>query len=90
MFSSTQTLFRRCFQRRIRIRSLIIRRNSFCTPPEQLLLFLPHDSDDPQVKTRLHRLVLILDHLRDRIGIKIQAWRRSRMTVHSDKISNTQ
>ena len=69
MFSSAQTLFRRCFQRRIRIRSLIIRSNSFCPPPEQLSLFLPHDSDDPQVKPRLHRLVSVLDHLRDRIGI---------------------
>lgn len=84
MFSSAQTLFRRCFQRRIGIRSLIIRRNSFCTPPEQLSLFLPHGSDDHQVKPHRQRLVFILDYLRDRIGIKILAWRRARMAAHSD------
>ena len=48
MFPSAQTLFRRCFQRRVRIRSLIIRSNSFCPPPEQLSLFPPHDSEEPQ------------------------------------------
>ena len=43
MFSSAQTLFRRCFQRRVRIRSLIIRSNSFSPPQNnsRSLLHIP-------------------------------------------------
>ena len=88
MFPSAQTLFRRCFQRRVRIRSLIIRSNSFCPPPEQLSLFPPPDSKEPQVQPRPHRLALAMDHLRTRFGMKIIQWGRSRMATHSDSIAN--
>ena len=82
MFPSAQALFRRCFQRRVRIRSLIIRSNSFCPPPEQLSLFPPHDSEEPQTQPRPHRLALALDRLHTRFGIKIIQWGRSRMAEH--------
>jgi DNA polymerase-4 len=84
MFPSAQTLFRRCFQRRVRIRSLIIRSNSFCPPPEQLSLFPPHASEEPQAQPRPHRLALALDRLHTRFGMKIIQWGRSRMASHSD------
>jgi DNA polymerase-4 len=88
MFPSAQTLFRRCFQRRVRIRSLIIRSNSFCPPPEQLSLFPPHASEEPQAQPRPHRLALALDRLHTRFGMKIIQWGRSRMATHSDSIDN--
>ena len=84
MFPSAQTLFRRCFHRRVRIRSLTIRSNSFCPPPEQLLLFPPHDSGTPQAQPRAHRLALILDRLHDRFGMKVIQWGRSRMASRLD------
>ena len=70
MLPSALTLFRRCFQRRVRIRSLIIRRNSFCHPPEQLTLFPRHESDEPQAKSRFHRLAAILNRLHYRLSMK--------------------
>lgn len=70
MLPAAQTLFRRCFQRRVHIRSFIIRRNSFCPPPEQLTLFPRHDSDEPPAKSGLHRLALILNRLHDRLRMK--------------------
>ncbi len=85
MFPLAQTLFRRCFKRRIRIRSLIIRNNSFCPPPEQLSLFPAHDLDEPQAQPRPYRLAIALDHLHTRIGIKIIQWCRSHMVSHLDK-----
>ena len=88
MFPSAQTLFRRCFQRRVRIRSLIIRSNSFCPPPEQLSLFPPHDSKEPQAQPRPHRLASAMDRLRTRFGMKIIQFGRSRMATHSDSIAN--
>jgi DNA polymerase-4 len=84
MFPAAQTLFRRCFQRRVRIRSLIIRSNSFCPPPEQLSLFPPHDAGTPQAQPRPHRLTLALDRLHTRFGMKIIQWGRSHMATHSD------
>lgn len=84
MFPSAQTLFRRCFQRRVRIRSLIIRSNSFCPLPEQLSLFPPHDSKEPQAQPRPHRLALAMDRLHTRFGMKIIQWGRSHMATHSD------
>ena len=71
MFSSPQTLLHRCFQRRVRIRSLIIRHNSFSPPPKQLSLFPSHDSEELQAQPRSHRLVLALDRLRTRVSMKI-------------------
>ena len=84
MFPSTQTLFGRCFRRRVPIRSRIIRRNSFCPPPEQLSLFPSHGSDEPQVQPRPHRLVLALDRIQTRFGMKIFQCDRSRIAPHSD------
>ena len=84
MFPSAQTLFRRCFQRRVRIRSLIIRSNSFCPPPEQLSLFPPHELKEPQVQPRPHRLALALDRLHARFGMKIIQWGRSHMACRLD------
>jgi DNA polymerase-4 len=79
MFPSAQTLFHRCFHRRVRIRSLTIRSNSFCPPPEQLSLFPPHDAATPQAQPRAHRLASILDRLHDRFGRKVIQWGRSHM-----------
>jgi DNA polymerase-4 len=84
MFPSAQTLFRRCFQRRVRIRSLIIRSNSFCPPPEQLSLFPPQDSEEAQAHSSPHRLALALDRLHNRFGMKIIQWGRSRMASRLD------
>ena len=85
MFPAAQTLFRRCFQRRVRIRSLIIRSNSFCPPPEQLSLFSPHDSEEAQAHhPRPNRLALALDCLHTRFGMKIIQWGRSRMASRLD------
>jgi DNA polymerase-4 len=85
MFPAAQTLFRRCFQRRVRIRSLIIRSNSFCPPPKQLSLFPPHDSEEAQTHPSHHRLALALDRLHTRFGMKIIQWGRSRMASYQIK-----
>jgi DNA polymerase-4 len=78
MFPSIRSLFRRCFQRRVRIRSLIIRSNSFRPPPEQLSLFAQKNGDDPQEQPpRPHRLALALDRLHTRFGMKVIQWGRS-------------
>ena len=84
MLPSAQTLFRRCFQRRVRIRSLIIRSNSFRPPPEQLSLFPPHNSEEAQAHSNPHRLALALDRLHTRFGMKIIQWGRSRMASRLD------
>ena len=86
MFPSAQTLFRRCFQRRVRLRSLIIRSNSFRPPPEQLSLFPLHHSEEHQTQSRAHRLTLALDHLRTKFGMKIIQWGRSQRAYLSDHI----
>ncbi len=88
MFPSAQTLFRRCFQRRVRIRSLIIRSNSFAPSPEQLSLFPQHDSNEHQTQPRPHRLALALDRLHTRFGKKIIQWGHSNQATHSDQIVN--
>ncbi|MBA3613375.1 MAG: hypothetical protein H0W49_10805 [Nitrospirales bacterium] len=83
MFPSAQTLFRRCFQRRVRVRSLTIRSNSFRPPPEQLSLFPLHDPE-PQAPPRPHRLALALDRLHTRFGMKVIQWGRSHMASRLD------
>ena len=82
MFPSAQTLFRRCFQRRVRLRSLIIRSNSFRSPPEQLSLFPAHDSKEHQTQPRAHRLAMALDRLHTRFGMKIIQLGRSHRAYH--------
>ena len=84
MFPSAQTLFRRCFQRRVRVRSLTIRSNSFRPPPEQLSLFPLHDPEEPQALPRPHRLALALDHLHTRFGMKVIQWGRSHLASRLD------
>ena len=82
MLPSAQTLFRRCFQRRVRLRSLIIRSNSFRPPPEQLSLFPIYDSVEPQTQPRAHRLALAIDRLYTKFGMKIIQWGRSHRAYH--------
>ncbi len=84
MFPSAQTLFRRCFQRRVRVRSLTIRSNSFRPPPEQLSLFPSHDQEEPQASPRPHRLALALDRLHTRFGMKVIQWGRSHLASRLD------
>jgi DNA polymerase-4 len=83
MFPSIRSLFRRCFQRRVRVRSLTIRSNSFRPPPEQLSLFASEDGHEPQGQPpRPHRLALALDRLHTRFGMKVIQWGRSHMASH--------
>ena len=85
MFPSIRSLFRQCFQRRVRVRSLTIRSNSFRPPPEQLSLFAPEDGNDRQGQPpRPHRLALALDHLHTRFGMKVIQWGRSHMATRLD------
>jgi DNA polymerase-4 len=85
MFTSIRSLFRRCFQRRVRVRSLTIRSNSFRPPPEQLSLFASDDGYDPKSQPlRPHRLALALDHLHTRFGMKAIQWGRSHMASRLD------
>jgi DNA polymerase-4 len=86
MFPSIRSLFRRCFQRRVRVRSLVIRSNSFRPPPEQLSLFATDDERDQQQGSRPHspRLALALDRLHTRFGMKVIQWGRSHMASHLD------
>jgi DNA polymerase IV len=84
MFPSAQTLFRRCFQRRVRVRSLTIRSNSFRPPPEQLSLFPSHAQEEPQALPRPHRLALALDRLHTRFGMKVIQWGRSHLASRLD------
>jgi len=83
MFPSICSLFRRCFQRRVRVRSLTLRSNSFRPPPEQLSLFVSEDGHEPQGQPpRPHRLALALDRLHTRFGMKVIQWGRSHMASH--------
>ncbi|MDH3504292.1 MAG: hypothetical protein OEM58_07165 [Nitrospirota bacterium] len=85
MLASIHSLFRRCFQRRVRVRSLTIRSNSFRPPPEQLLLFASEDGYDQQGQPpRPHRLALALDRLHTRFGMKVIQWGRSHMASRLD------
>ena len=84
MLPSAQNLFRRCFQRRVRIRSLIIRGNTFSPPPQQLSLFPLHDSEEPQAQPRPQRLTVAMDRLHTKFGMKIIQWGRSHIARHSD------
>ena len=87
MFPSIRSLFRRCFQRRVRVRSLTIRSNSFRPPPEQLSLFASEDGHDPQgYQPPPHRLALTLDRIRARFGMKSIWFGRSHTAFHSDRI----
>lgn len=83
MFPSIRSLFGRCFQRRVRVRSLTIRSNSFRPPPEQLSLFATEQEYGPQGQPpRPHRLALALDRLHTRFGMKVIQWGRSHMASH--------
>jgi hypothetical protein len=84
MSPSAQSLFCRYFQRRVRIRSLIVRRNCFCPPSEQLSLFPRHDSDEPHARGRLYRLAMNLNRLRKGFRMKITPERHPCMNDHSD------
>ena len=76
MFPFLHTLLLRCTLRRIRVRSLTIRANSFRPPPEQLSLFDADGEAKSQKPPRAHRLGLALDSLRTRFGMKaIALWR---------------
>jgi hypothetical protein len=85
MFPSIRSLFRRGFQRRVRVRSLTIRSNSFRPPPEQLSLFASENGHEPQGRPpRPHRLALALDRLQSRFGMKVIQWGRSHMDSRLD------
>ncbi|MDR4461710.1 MAG: hypothetical protein MRJ67_14525 [Nitrospirales bacterium] len=84
MFPSVQTLFRRCFQQRVRVRSLTIRSNSFRPPPEQLSLFPSYGSEELQASPHPHRLALALDRLHTRFGMKVIQWGRSHIASRVD------
>lgn len=87
MFPSIRSLFRRSFQRRVRVRSLTIRSNSFRPPPEQLSLFASEDGQEPHGQPpRPHRLALTLDGIRARFGMKSIWFGRSHTTFPSDRI----
>ncbi len=77
MFPFLHKLLLRCLLRRVRVRSLTIRANSFRPPPQQLSLFDAHGETKPQEPPRAHRLALALDRLRARFGMKCIAWARS-------------
>ncbi len=77
MFPVLRILFRRCFRRRVRLRSLTIRGNSFSPQPEQLPLFSPEELSPPQPNPRPHRLALVLDQIRTRFGMKAIRFGRS-------------
>jgi len=77
MFPCLQKLLLRCTLRRVRIRSLTIRANSFRPPPQQLSLFDANGEAKPLEPLRAYRLALALDGLRTRFGMKTIAWGRS-------------
>ena len=77
MFSFLQTLFRRCVCRRVRIRRLTVRANSFRLPPQQLSLFDVPEEKQSQEIFRAQRLALALDRIRLRFGMNVIAWGRS-------------
>ncbi len=68
MFPAIHTLLTRCFLRRVRVRSLTIRANTFRLPPQQLSLFDADSETHTQNPPRAHRLALALDRLRARFG----------------------
>ena len=77
MFPFLQQLLRRCTLRRVRVRRLTIRANSFKPLPEQLSLFDTNGEAKPQATPRAHKLALALDSLRTRFGLKSVAFGRS-------------
>ena len=87
MFPALRTLFRRCFRRRVRLRSLTIRGNSFSPQPEQLPLFAPEEFSPPQPDPRPHRLALALDHIRARFGMHAIRLGRSQASYSHERPS---
>ncbi len=77
MFQALRALFHRCFRRRVRLRSLTIRGNSFSPQPEQLSLFATEDVSPAQPDPQTHRLTLALDRIRTRFGMKAIQFGRS-------------
>jgi DNA polymerase-4 len=71
-------LFLRCFQRRIRLRTMILGAEalqSFSGPSgEQLSLFDTDLCEARQCRERSHRLALALDRIRDRFGEPAITW----------------
>lgn len=84
LFPRLQALLQRAFRRRVRVRSLMVGAERLAEPVEQISLFAD-ESDGPLTSTqgtrgegstgeqreRAHRLMLALDHLRQRHGEQI-------------------
>ncbi|MGQ0809690.1 MAG: DNA polymerase Y family protein [Nitrospiraceae bacterium] len=77
LFPVLQTLFFRCFERRVRLRSLAIRAECLSPPTEQLSLFDLQLSEEQVRGARQQRLSLVLDQARARFGDQTIAWGRT-------------
>ena len=71
-------LFSRCFQRRIRLCTMILNAENLQSSGEpageQLALFNTEGTDAMQRQERSHRLTLALDRIRDRFGVPAITW----------------
>lgn len=65
---SLDTLFRRCFRRRIRVRRITLAANELAAPAEQLQLFDDESHQTLSLRHRTQRLAVALDTLRERFG----------------------
>lgn len=82
MLPQSQTLFRDCFQRRTRVRSLFIRRNRFSHRPEQLTLFPLQTGDQQHSRPIQDKPKFWIDRLQILLRLKNMSWRRSNLPNH--------
>ncbi len=87
MLPQSQTLFRECFQRRTRIRSLFIRRNKFSHRPEQLSLFPSHNADQQHTLPSQNQSTFWLYRLQSLLRLKNIRWRRSNLPNNRNSIN---
>lgn len=71
MFPFLRHFFLQCFPRRIRVRRLTVRANSFRPPPQQLSLFDASGEGQVPMPPPAHRLAMALDRLHARFGTTI-------------------
>ena len=82
LVSYVSKLFTRCFQRRVRVRTLTLQAEHPMPSAEQLTLFAEESDAILDSSTRAHRLALALDQIRARFGHGVIWWGKTHAAIH--------